>query len=102
MVSLTAHGSMKADALPRVADGEVLFESAATAMYVSSRPVAEVAAETLEMLEAAGWEGGETVSTDDIRVLTLTRAGHRLTVQITRAAAQNNRTSIQYSVLEGG
>ncbi|MEM9533767.1 MAG: hypothetical protein AAGA23_22800, partial [Pseudomonadota bacterium] len=100
MVSLTPHGSTKPADLPRVSGTDVLYEGDATAIYVTDQNVSDTAKVTLEMLQAAGWQGSETVSQDSLRVLKLTLDGVELTAQISLAPAQGNRTSIQYSVVK--
>jgi len=98
LVSLVPLGSMSVASLPRYAGTSTLFEQENMAIYVTPDQMALVGAETLKMLQAAGWQGKVTAENQDMRHYTLHKDGHELTAYIAVAPAQGNQTTIQYSL----
>lgn len=102
MVTLTPVGTLSASTLPRYPGTTALYESAATSMYVSDDSVVEVGDATLKLLRDDGWQGSPTTRNDEMQLMELTKAGTTLSVYISIAPAQGNRTSIQYSLRQTG
>lgn len=98
MVDMVPLGSMNVASLPRYAGTSTLFEQDSSAIYVTPDKVAKVGAETMKMLQAAGWKGKVTAENQEMRMLTLHKDGHELTAYIAIAPAQDNKTTIQYSL----
>ncbi len=69
----------------------VVFESAATALYVTPDAVADVSPQTLDLLKAGAWIGGETVANEPMSSLDLTRDEIALSVQIAVAPPRAKR-----------
>lgn len=97
-VSLTPHGALSVPSLPRYPGSTAMFEQDAMAIYVSADAMPKVADETMKLLQAAGWSGRLTAQTAQMRHLTFEQGGSELTVQVSIAPAQGNRTTIQYSL----
>jgi cytohesin len=97
-VSLVPHGTMTVSALPRYRDSEVLFEQDSMAIYLTPDAVPKVAEQTAALLKESGWQGGLTAQTKAMRHPTLARDSHELTVYVSVAPAQGNKTTIQYSL----
>lgn len=85
-------------ALPRYRGSTALFEQDAIAIYLTADPMPKVAAETRSLIERAGWKGRQVAQTDTMRHLEFERNGTVLTVQVSIAPAQGNKTTIQYSM----
>ncbi len=100
MVGVTAHGNLDAATLPRYPGVTATYEGDSTAIYTSADDIGTVAAETLKLLSADGWQGSVTVSIENMQQLTLHKGNITLTVMVSVAPAQDNRTSIQYSLLK--
>jgi ankyrin repeat protein len=98
MVSLVPVGSMSAANVPRYADTEITFESPATAIYMTSDDLTQVGDQTFSLLQQDGWQGAVTVKNADMQIMELTKDGSKLSVFVSKAPAQGNKTSIQYSL----
>lgn len=101
-VSLLNLGNVDPRELPRVADAKSIYGGRASAMYVSSKKVADVAAETRKILKAAGWTEyaqpfSQKAEIPDQEIFELRQRGASMTVFISVAPAQKGQTSIQYS-----
>lgn len=97
-VSLTPHGALSVPGLPRYPGSTAMFEQAAIAIYLTADAMPRVADETMKLLQAAGWSGKLTAQTAQMRHLTFEQGGNELTVQVSIAPAQGNKTTIQYSL----
>lgn len=97
-VSLTPHGSMKVPSLPRYPGSTAIFEQDAIAIYLTADAMPKVAKETMALLQAKGWKGKQVAQTATMRHLAFTRDGSQLTVMVSVAPAQGNKTTIQYSL----
>jgi hypothetical protein len=95
----SAPASFSVPSLPRYAGTTVLFEQDAIAIYVTADEVAKVAEETLSLLQSAGWQGRLTAETPTMKHLTFDQDNAELTVMVSIAPAQGNKTTIQYSLL---
>ena len=84
--------------LPRYAGSTAIFEQDAIAIYLTADDVARVAEETLSLLQAAGWQGRLTAETPAMKHLTFDQGANELTVMVSIAPAQGNKTTIQYSL----
>lgn len=91
-------GEVSVPALPRYAGSAVIFEQDAIAIYLTADEMVRVAEETLSLLQAAGWQGRLTAETDAMRHLTFNQGANELTVMVSIAPAQGNKTTIQYSL----
>jgi len=98
MVNLTPHGTMKVPSLPRYPGSTPLFEQDAVAIYVTADPLAKVTEETQKLLQGEGWQGKQVAATDAMRHWAFTKDGSELTVMVSVAPAQGNKTTIQYSL----
>jgi hypothetical protein len=88
--------------LPRFADAEVIYEDKATTIYVTPAEVATVAEFSRRELGALGWQEytqPNTAMADDpsMEQMTFKKDGQGLSVFITIAPAQDNKTSVQYA-----
>ncbi|NUM47361.1 MAG: hypothetical protein HUU38_21890, partial [Anaerolineales bacterium] len=88
--------------LPRFADAEVIYEDKATTIYVTPAEVAAVADFSRQELGALGWQEytqPNTAMADDpsMEQMTFKKDGQGLSVFITIAPAQDNKTSVQYA-----
>ena len=98
LVTLTPHGTLKVPALPRYPGSTPLFEQDTIAIYVTGDPLPKVTRETAALLQAQGWKGKQVAQTDTMRHMAYTKGKSQLTVMISVAPAQNNNTTIQYSL----
>ena len=101
-VSVINLGNFDSRELPRVADAKSIYGGRATAMYVTPRKVADVAAETRKLLKAAGWAEyaqpfSQKADIPDQEMFELRQRGVSMTAYISVAPAQNGQTAIQYS-----
>lgn len=99
LVSLTPHGSLKVPDLPRYPGSTPLFEQETVAIYVTADALAKVTDTTQELLQQQGWQGKQVAKTDAMRHWAFTKGGSELTVMVSVAPAQGNKTTIQYSLL---
>lgn len=104
MVSLIHHGNIDLRALPQMADAEEGFVAPNTLIYFSPSGVAEVAKFTRQELTAQGWHEytrPNTSSADnaDMQTLSFIQNGLELSSFISVAPAQDNKTSVQYSLI---
>lgn len=98
LVTLTPHGTLKVPALPRYPGSSPLFEQDTTAIYLTADPLLKVTDETSSLLQTAGWKGKLVAQTESMRHLAFTKNNTQLTVMISIAPAQDNKTTIQYSL----
>ena len=101
-VSVINLGNFDSRELPRVADAKSIYGGRATAMSVTPRKVADVAAETRKLLKAAGWAEyaqpfSQKAEDPEREMFELRQRGVSMTAYISVAPAQNGQTAIQYS-----
>ena len=101
-VSVLNLGNIDSRDLPRVADAKLFYGGRTTAMYVTPKKVADVAAETRKVLKAAGWAEyarpfSQKAEIPDQEMFELRQRGVSMTAYISVAPAQNGQTAIQYS-----
>ena len=101
-VSVINLGNLDSRELPRVADAKSIYGGRASAMYVTPRKVADVAAETRKLLKAAGWAEyaqpfSRKAEIPDQEMFELRQRGVSMTAYISVAPAQKGQTAIQYS-----
>lgn len=101
-VSVINLGNIDSRELPRVADAKSIYGGRASAMYVTPRKVADVAAETRKVLKAAGWAEyaqpfAQKAEIPDQEMFELRQRGVSMTAYISVAPAQKGQTAIQYS-----
>lgn len=101
-VSVLNLGNLDPRDLPRVADGKSIYGGRASAMYVTPKKVADVAAETRKVLKAAGWAEyaqpfSQKAEIPDQEMFELRQRGVSMTAYISVAPAQKGQTVIQYS-----
>ena len=101
-VSIMNLGNVDARELPRLADAKLIYGGRGTAMYVSPKKVADVAAETRKLLLAAGWTEyaapfSQKAVIPDQEMFELRQRGVSMTAYISVAPAQKGQTAIQYS-----
>lgn len=99
LVSLTPHGSLKVPDLPRYPGSTPLFEQETIAIYVTDDALAKVTDQTQKLLQQQGWKGKQVAETDAMRHWAFTKDSSELTVMVSVAPAQGNKTTIQYSLL---
>jgi hypothetical protein len=104
MVTLMHHGNIDLRTLPQMADAEEGFAAPNTLIYFSPSGVAEVAGFTRQELTAQGWHEytrPNTSSADnaDTQTLSFIQNGLELSSFISLAPAQDNKTSVQYSLI---
>lgn len=97
-VTVSAHGKHSARKLPRPAESEPVFEDNHTAIYVLDEDPKPVADKTLALLLADGWQGGLNEA-NNLQILNMSKDNTRLSVMVQVAPAQNNRTTIHYSLI---
>lgn len=95
-------GELDMRTLPRFADAEVIYEDKATTIYVTPAEVAAVADFSRRELGVLGWQEytqPNTAMADDptMKQMTFKKDGQGLSVFITVAPAQDNKTSVQYA-----
>lgn len=95
-------GELDMRTLPRFSDAEVIYEDKATTIYVTPAEVAAVADFSRRELGALGWQEytqPNTSKADDptMEQMTFKKDGQGLSVFITVAPAQGNKTSVQYA-----
>jgi len=97
-VSLLNFGNVSLKSLPVVKDAKSLFANEATAMYVTELSVPEAADQVMELLKKSGWEfyGRNDVS-EQQKHLTVRRNAVQVSVMVSTAPAQDNKTSIMFS-----
>jgi hypothetical protein len=98
------NGVLDTSRLPRVANAKQIFASPATTIFTSLDSVAQTADTLDKALAAGGWQkyvAPNTAYSQDpkMRTVTLKRGTQALNVFISVAPAQNNATSVQYSLL---
>lgn len=103
-VTLLHHGNVDLSALPQMADAETGFAAPNTLIYFSPSSVADVARFTRNELAAQGWyeySQPNSVAADsaDMQIRSFIQNGLELTAFVTTAPAQDNKTSVQYSVV---
>ena len=103
-VTLLQHGNVDLGTLPQVADAEAGFAAPNTLIYLSPSSVVDVARFTRNELAAQGWHeysppNSATADSADLQTRTFIQNGLELTAYITTAPAQDNKTSVQYSVV---
>lgn len=94
--------NLDARTLPQFADAEVIYEDKAMLIYVTPADVATVADFSRQELTALGWREVVPANTSqeedpNLELITLLKDGQELSVFITVAPAQDNKTSVQYS-----
>jgi hypothetical protein len=97
-VSLMNLGNVPLKSLPVVKDAKSLFANEATAMYVTELSVPAATDQVMELLKKSGWEfyGRNDVS-DQQKHLTVRKNAVQVSVMISTAPAQDNKTSIMFS-----
>jgi hypothetical protein len=95
-------GELDMTTLPKFDDAEILFEGDTSVIYVSAADIETVAAFSRANLAEMGWElvtqpGTDVLDTPDLKQYTFRKDGQGLSVFITVAPAQDNKTSVQYS-----
>lgn len=98
----TGEDEFDARSLPKFADAEVIYEDKALLIYVTPADVVTVVDFTRQELTALGWQEfiqANTSQEDDptLETMTFLKDGQELSVFITVAPAQGNKTSVQYS-----
>ena len=101
-VSVINLGNLDPRELPCVADAKSIYGGRASAMYVTPKKVADVAAETRKVLKAAGWAEyaqpfSQKAEIPDQEMFELRQRGVSMTAYISVAPAQKGQTAIQYS-----
>lgn len=104
MVSLMHHGNIDLRALPQMADAEDGFAAPNTLIYTSPSSVAEVVEFTRQELAAQGWHeytrpNSASADNADMQTLSFIQNGLELSSFISLAPAQDNKTSVQYSLI---
>ncbi|MGH6683229.1 MAG: hypothetical protein ACRECA_04765, partial [Pseudolabrys sp.] len=90
--------------LPRVSGAKEVFASPASTMFTSTNSVAQTADAVDKALAAGGWQkyvisrSAQTTDTN-LRLMSLKKGSQALSVLVTVAPAQNNATSVQYSMI---
>lgn len=99
-VSVFNFGNVRLDRLPVPAGLKALFVNEATASYVTETPVTDAAAACRKRLLEAGWEPyGSTPASPDLAMQILKQNAVQLTLVVSKAPAQGNRTVISLSTL---
>lgn len=93
---------LDARSLPQFADAEVIYEDKALLIYVTPADVPSVVDFSRQKLTGLGWKEvvpANTSQEDDptLENMTFLKGGQELSVFITVAPAQDNKTSVQYS-----
>lgn len=104
MVTLIHNGNVDLGTLPKMADAEDGFAAPNTLMYTSPSSVADVARFTRQELAAQGWHeytrpNSASADNPDMQMLAFIQNGLELSSYITVAPAQDNKTSVQYSLI---
>lgn len=99
MVTINAHGKRRANQLPRIANSEPLYEEDHISIYVVDDAPKAAAKKTLALLDENGWQGDISVDTDTVQTINLDKGDTTLSIMVSVAPAQNNRTTIQYSLM---
>ena len=102
-IGISNYGNLNAQDLPSPPESQKLFGNAMSVLYITAKDVATAADECIAQLEEAGWQAYQhpyTMITENNsqRTLTLKKNGIGLSVYITVAPAQQNQTSVQYSL----
>lgn len=100
----SADGALDTSRLPRVAGAKEIFASVGVTNFTSPASVAQTADSVEKALAGGGWQkyiAPNTAYANDpsMRMMSLKRDSQALSVFISVAPAQNNATSVQYSVL---
>jgi ankyrin repeat protein len=99
MVTINAHGKQRANQLPRIANSEPLYEEDHISIYVVDDAPKAAAKKTLALLNENGWQGDISVDTDTVQTINLDKGDTTLSIMVSVAPAQNNRTTIQYNLM---
>jgi hypothetical protein len=92
-VSITDHGNVRFDALPRPAEAKPIYVGDVSGMYVTERPVAETSATVRKLLLERGWQPyGTAADTSWFK-----QNAVRLTATVSSAPAQGGKTMIAFS-----
>jgi len=98
IINVTMHGTTKPTGFPRYPGTEVVYEDIGTAIYLSNDSIDDVAAGTRSVFTAAGWQASNVASEPKFVHLRFVQSSTTLNAVITEAPAQDNKTSIQYSI----
>jgi len=91
-VSIHNHGNVDLSKLPRPPVVKTTYEGPVTAMYLTDKPVPDTAAACRDLLLKAGWQPyGEVPNTAYYKQNAI-----RLTVTVSEAPAEGNKTMISY------
>lgn len=102
MVMLNNLGNVDARRLPVFAGAEVLYGGPVTTILISSATVPESGEQCRAALMADGWQPfrlphTEQAANDDLVQMTFRNRGIELSVMVSKAPAQGNKTAVQYS-----
>jgi hypothetical protein len=103
LLQLHFRGNLDARTLPRSDGAKLLHGSQMLVMYTAMKPVPAEADWVAQTLAKEGWQRYEPFESRsappaDLRTLNLRKQGYTLRVFINKAPAQNNQTSVHYSV----
>lgn len=105
MVQLISHGNFDTRTMPKTEGATLSYGSQNLSHFVTDTPVLAETEALTKLLMADGWHpmhrfgGGEAKATEEQAFPKFIKQGYRLGLMISKAPAQNNRTSIQVQVL---
>ncbi len=103
-LDFVALGNFDTRKLPRVNGAEKPYESQISTIYFVPTKVPAAAEEVLKLLDADGWRryaginSSNAVETESMRTMKLRKRGYSLDLSIYSAPAENNETTVEYSV----
>ena len=103
MVSAYRHGALDARTLPVSKGGKSLYGSSTSSMFVGQGSVAEETDFLVKALHEKGWQRYEPPHTSqaespDMQQFNLRNQGYLVSVFVSKAPAQDNKTVVQYQV----
>lgn len=99
-VAITNLGNVPVNTIPVVANSRLVFANAATAIYTTETSVADTAGGTRNLLLQSGWEPyGQVAPSAEQEIFTFRKHAIQLTVMVSLAPAQGNKTSVSYSAV---
>lgn len=99
-----ADAAIDTSKLPRVSGTKEIYASPQSTIFTAPTPVADTAANTLKALNAEGWQQYDRISAStpenaSMVIASLKKGAQGLSVFINVAPAQNNATSVTYSLV---
>jgi hypothetical protein len=100
-VTVNSLGNIDVSTLPAPAGAKTIFKNVGTLMFTTEKSVADTASDVDAVLNKAGWRrahdiDGSAPAEDEFRQWEYFQKGITLSVYVSTAPAQGNKTSVQY------